>query len=1133
MKAKLQSGLALTALAGLLSGPAAQATGTNVAELPLKASVLAKPTVIFGMDDSGSMDWEVLLDTNSGLLWWNGSTAWDSSTGKPLRSSDKTAYAYLFPVGTNTGGQLYAYNSTLGQAVPPTNQFAWLRSSHFNPLYYDSAVTYAPWSPAYVDNDGNGVNDNDGKAYPNASTTATRSHPLYPSGPTLAVGSSWTSSNSLFDDNGYMFYVQGGMKLPIGTYVVASSTTGGACRQSGSGKSATSTWRTLTAEVTVGEGYTCWAAIPYFPATYWKVDETCTIGTDCVLGPDGTTKLSRWEIKRANYPDDVSYASALQNFANWFTYYRKRKLMLAGSMGTVLEGLTGLRLGVVPFGSHTTVDMYDTDDTAEKKNGLAVSGLFYRNGLSANGTPTHATVKHIASQFEGNVEIVKYACQRNSMFIVTDGFSNTTSIEVPSYDASIYGATAPYTTTPTGSLADLALAYYTNRLRASGDKSLAAGKVPPSSSTLPNADKNPNLHINTYAISLGVRGSLWPNTVDPFVTAPTWPTPVADDPSMIDDQWHATINGRGLMFLASNPAETAAGIQKVLDDIISQTGAQGGVAVSTVNLSRGDNRAYFGTYDPAGWRGDLAAYPIDAATGEVSAGASDKIWSAADKLDQRTTARVIGTAIGDTGTAFTVTADVTAVADLVNPSEKYGAHADVIGYLRGDRSKEDTGDFRKRLSLMGAVINSEPAVQRAANVVYVQSGEGMLHAIDTAADTAGTELWAFVPRAVLATIGQTVERGYVFSTQLDGSPTLGTYAGGTLLVAGMGAAGRSFHALNVSNPRGWTEASFADTYEWEFPSASDTTTAAKVGQALGRPRIVKTAGDGYVVLVTSGYNNTADGHGRLWMLNASTGAVIHEFDTGVGDLTSAEGGLAQVSAFLEDDGSVRYVYGGDLLGNVWRFDLQDKGAPHLLAVLKSSTGVAQPVTAAPELMMAGGKRVVLIGTGRLLDIGDFGNTGVQSFYAIADGTTLSTPRSSLVQQTYTPSTDTITQNPVNWATDRGWFMDLPAGQQANTQPTVAYGAVAFTTNTAGGTDCSASSRLYVLDVLTGSKYSDTDFVSSEISSTANSSGVTALLTNKGKIVGSGQDADGKPWERDIAKNSKIDPAKNAWREIRR
>jgi type IV pilus assembly protein PilY1 len=389
-----------------------------------------------------------------------------------------------------------------------------------------------------------------------------------------------------------------------------------------------------------------------------------------------------------------------------------------------------------------------------------------------------------------------------------------------------------------------------------------------------------------------------------------------------------------------------------------------------------------------------------------------------------------------------------------------------------------------------------------------------------------------VPPAALGEIGATSARSYVFQTQLDGSPTLGSYAGGTMLVAGMGAAGRSFHALDVTSPRGLTEAQLAAKFLWQFPAAGDGSTAAKVGQSMGRPRIVKTSGDGYVVLVTSGYNSTADGRGRLWMLNASTGAVIHEFDTGVGTL-GAEAGLAQISAFAENNGTVRYVYGGDLLGNLWRFDLQDKGSPNKLATLKDSGNVAQPVTAAPELSQIDGKRVVIVGTGRILDIADFGSTRTQTMYAIADGTTLTNPRSSLVEQVYDAGSDTITSNTVDWASDRGWYVDLPAGEQANTSPAIAYGAVAFVTNKNGGTDCSASSRLYVLSILSGGAFEGIDFVSSEISSVANSSGVTALSTSNGKIVGSGQDADGKPWEREIVKNSSITPAKNAWREIRR
>jgi type IV pilus assembly protein PilY1 len=102
---------------------------------------------------------------------------------------------------------------------------------------------------------------------------------------------------------------------------------------------------------------------------------------------------------------------------------------------------------------------------------------------------------------------------------------------------------------------------------------------------------------------------------DPFVTAPTWPVPTPDTPHMLDDLWHATINGRGLMFLATNPTSTVDGIRAVVNDILNQTGAQGGLAVSTVNLQRGDSRAYFGTYNPAGWIGDLTANAINPSSG--------------------------------------------------------------------------------------------------------------------------------------------------------------------------------------------------------------------------------------------------------------------------------------------------------------------------------------------------------------------------------------------------------------------------------------------------------------------------------------------------------------------------------------
>ena len=1121
MKIAINFIVSLAALGALLGATASQAT--NVAELPLKASVLAKPNVVFGMDESGSMDAEVMIDgTFQGWFYGNYQST-DLYPGGTRRTGAATydwALFYLFPNGTGSGNRVYGDpHAGYGYAIPPTNEVAWTRSSDYNSIYYDSNKTYTPWSPGYV----SGAS---ASTFSAASTSATRSHPVNGT-TTMALNANLTSGTA-----NWKFTFLAGMTIPSGaTNIVCyfAGYPGG-----------------LPYTVPTSRGL-CTATLTYYPATFWK-KETCTVdGTNCITNYDGQT-LKRYEIKAGNtFPSGRSYADELQNFANWFTYYRKRRLMLGAAMGQVLENLTGLRMGVVAFNNNVAPTMFDADAVAASANRLAVTGKFY-TAEGDGGTPTHTTMAYIRGQFETNTNIIQYACQRNSSFIITDGFANDSAVAPPSYSQSTYGGSAPYTTTAGSSLADKALAYFTLRLRSTGASALAAGKVPLGNQAVTNPDPNTNLHLTTYGVTLGMKGTIWPNVVDPFVTAPTWPTPVSNTATMIDDLWHATINGRGKMYLATDASGTATAIRAGLQDILSQTGAQGGVAVSTVNLQRGDSLAYFGTYNPAGWTGDLTANPINASTGVVSGTAT---WSAGALLLARDwTTRVIASFNGSAGVAFTAAE----VGSLVNPSAAWGSTADVMNYLRGDRSKE-TSVFRTRTSLIGAIINSEPAVSREDGVAYVASGEGMLHAVDTR-DNPGRELWAYVPRAVLPDLGQTTSRAYAFKTQLDGSPTIGrTGPSSKLLVAGRGAAGRSYYAIDVSSPRGLTETTLAANVKWEFPSASDTTTQAKVGQTLGRPVVVKLSDGSYSVLVTSGYNSTTDGKGRLWMLNPATGAVVHEFVTADGAL-GAESGLAHVSPFIEPDGSAKYVYGGDLLGNVWKFDLVAKTAPAKVAVLKDPAGNLQPVTAAPELLSYGGKRIVLIGTGRLLDITDFGSTGVQTFYAIADGATLANARSSLVQQTYTRSGDTVTTNAVDWATTRGWYMDLPAGEQQNTRPALTRGAIAFVTNVAGSSDCSASSYLYVLNVLNGQRYMDSAYVATTISPTANSSGVNALLTsgdpppgcspepctpppppppgtNCAHIVGSGQTADGTSWKRDITSCVVINPSKNAWREVRR
>ena len=165
--------------------------------------------------------------------------------------------------------------------------------------------------------------------------------------------------------------------------------------------------------------------------------------------------------------------------------------------------------------------------------------------------------------------------------------------------------------------------------------------------------------------------------------------------------------------------------------------------------------------------------------------------------------------------------------------------------------------------------------------------------------------------------------------------------------------------------------------------------------------------------------------------------------------------------------------------------------------------------------------------------------------------TLHTKPEDLEKYPQTLEADVSKVNPVDWSTKRGWYVDLPAGEHANTQPAAAYGTVGFATNKAGGSDCSASSKLYVLAITTGGYNEDTGYISTTISDIAMASHVTAVVTTGtpaegddeedekpdectgGGVAYIGQDADGNSKCKKGPKGTAIKPAKNSWREIRR
>jgi type IV pilus assembly protein PilY1 len=210
--------------------------------------------------------------------------------------------------------------------------------------------------------------------------------------------------------------------------------------------------------------------------------------------------------------------------------------------------------------------------------------------------------------------------------------------------------------------------------------------------------------------------------------------------------------------------------------------------------------------------------------------------------------------------------------------------------------------------------------------------------------------------------------------------------------------------------------------------------------------------------------------------------------------------LGKISAWVDNalsDNTVSRLYGGDMMGNLWRFDVNDTIPPAgkeatQLAFFQISSGVccgftapyAQPITTVPELGTVNNKPVVYVGTGRYLGSPDVSDQNQLSLYAIVDqlqATGLGDARTEtscpLVQQTITvlnANTRSTSTLPVDLASKCGWFLDFnPAnqtpGERVNVDPKLQLGVLAVATNIPENSVCvvGGSSFIYFFDYATG------------------------------------------------------------------
>jgi type IV pilus assembly protein PilY1 len=748
--------------------------------------------------------------------------------------------------------------------------------------------------------------------------------------------------------------------------------------------------------------------------------------------------------------------------------------------------------------------------TGEVKNGALFTPL--RGSLKSAKT-------YFSTSFGGNTSPVQYTCQQNFVMMVTDG-KPTGDTAGNLYSASDRTNTCTWSTTTnsctTGSFGTAATDAITaaNALRTTPVTGFSSTKADGSGAITGKYD------VQTYIVALG-------DTVAN-----------ADALSVMNAM--AYNGGTDKAIPANNATAFQNAITAISDDITAKVSSGAAVAVANAHVTSTDNASYASSYNSGTWTGDLNSNSIDVTTGAPTASSPWTAGSAATQLDLRTSAsRFIVTSIDTAGAIGGVQFQPTSAAtstklsagqqSLLNSASLTDGAA-VLAYLRGDRSGEPA-TYRPRAHLLGDIINGEPVLVREPSAGYADTGysafatsnasrtrmlyqganDGMLHAFVA---TTGAEAWAYVPNSVMANLNNLSQKtGFSHKYYVDGTPVAGDVdfynidgvtSGGdwrTILVGGLGKGGRGFYALDITAPVAANETAVASKVLWEFPnSISNATTRATATQNIGysyaKPVILKTTAKGWVALVTSGYNNGTnvgdsggDGLGHLYVINPKTGELIKDISTPACAATPATSpcGLAQISASIDANNAVDYVYGGDLNGNIWRFDLTGTSSGSWsaakFATLKDSTGATQPITTAPRLTFNSGVRMVLVGTGLYLGNTDIpgvsgansSSSQTQTMYGLKD-TLLALPtalRSSLQQQTITTSglTRAFSNNTVDYTIKNGWYVDLPTtGERVTTQPAVYLNTLVFTSNIPSSTKCDpgGSSWLYQLNTTTGS-----------------------------------------------------------------
>ena len=613
--------------------------------------------------------------------------------------------------------------------------------------------------------------------------------------------------------------------------------------------------------------------------------------------------------------------------------------------------------------------------------------------------------------------------------------------------------------------------------------------------------------------------------------------------------------GHGQYFTANNADQLKTALEETLLSIQTQAVSAASVALNSTRLDTG-LQLYQAKFDSKDWSGDLVAYPVEVGDSNGNGKSGEvlpAVWHAQDKLPTWNT-RKIFTMKSDTraGQPFAWAssgADASRLSDAQKNAMKQTASTSTtntnkgrarVDYVRGDQSNEAPAvqNFRKRTHLLGDIVDSDPlfvgqqdfgydllpgtegssyTTFRAGStytgripMVYVGANDGMLHGFDVSTTNGGLERLAYIPLPAYVNLWQLSSPSYNHKFFVDGSAAFGdAYVGSawkTVLVGTLGGGGRGVFALDITDPANfaasnvlWEKVNIEDNASWS--PRMNISDDADIGYTYGQAAVVRMQNGKWAAVFGNGYNSN-NNHAVLFIVDIADGTLIKKIDTNAGDSTTPNGLSTPIAVDVDNDRIVEAIYAGDMLGNLWKFDVSSTSASSWglaysgtpLFVATDGSGARQPITVRPEVTkhpVSG--VVVLFGTGEYFQEKDRRvqtTEQTQTFYGIYDqGAAVTGGRSALLQQSLIAtiaSTDSAnpsagTSNPVDVrvttdltpsSSQKGWYFDLPTkGERQVSKPVLRDNRVIYTTAIPNSSICYAggTSWLMEMDSATGAR----------------------------------------------------------------